>query len=189
MPSVSVSLHQSCPGFNGMCFISNASRQGLFWTKNLSTDLHFNNTSNLCDLWFPSPPLLMLIECQIILCECHLNTPHFLSYYRHIVLLKWPRRSALWLCHLVVIFTARSYMIINDLVFSLIDSFLAQLEHSSPLKALNQYEFSALSESGKKFSSWAFQAGNPSPLVSVSLVHSVFFLMPISSKCLSRRLC
>ena len=77
----------------------------------------------------------------------------------------------------------------NDLVFSLIDSFLAQLEHSSPLKALNQYEFSALSESGKKFSSWAFQAGNPSPLVSVSLVHSVFFLMPISSKCLSRRLC
>ena len=90
---------------------------------------------------------------------------------------------------LVVIFTARSYMIINDLVFSLIDSFLAQLEHSSPLKALNQYEFSALSESGKKFSSWAFQAGNPSPLVSVSLVHSVFFLMPISSKCLSRRLC
>lgn len=80
-------------------------------------------------------------------------------------------------------------MIINDLVFSLIDSFLAQLEHSSPLKALNQYEFSALSESGKKFSSWAFQASNPSPLVSVSLVHSVFFLMPISSKCLSRRLC
>ena len=77
----------------------------------------------------------------------------------------------------------------NDLVFSLIDSFLAQLEHSSPLKALNQYEFSALSESGKKFSSWAFRAGNPSPLVSVSLVHSVFFLMPISSKCLSRRLC
>ena len=80
-------------------------------------------------------------------------------------------------------------MIINDLVFSLIDSFLAQLEHSSPLKALNQCEFSALSESGKKFSSWAFQASNPSPLVSVSLVHSVFFLMPISSKCLSRRLC
>ena len=66
-------------------------------------------------------------------------------------------------------------MIINDLVFSLIDSFLAQLEHLSPLKRLNQYEFSALSESGKKFSSWAFQAGNPSPLVSVSLVHSVFF--------------
>ena len=117
MPSVSVSLCQSCPGFNGMCFISNASHQGLFWTKNLSTDLHFNNTTNLCDLWFPSPPLLMLIECQIILCECHLNTPHFLSYYRHIVLLKWPRRSALWLCHLVVIFTARSYMIITILCF------------------------------------------------------------------------
>ena len=42
-------------------------------------------------------------------------------------------------------------MIINDLVFSLIDSFLAQLEHLSPLKPLNQYEFSALSESGKNF--------------------------------------
>ena len=63
----------------------------------------------------------------------------------------------------------------NDLVFSLIDSFLAQLEHSSPLKALNQYEFSALSESGKKFSSWAFQAGNPSPLVSVCLSRTLCF--------------
>jgi len=64
-------------------------------------------------------------------------------------------------------------MVINNLVFSLIDSFLAQLEHLSPLKPLNQYEFSALSESEILFS-WAFQAGNPSPLVSLSLVHSVF---------------
>ena len=42
-------------------------------------------------------------------------------------------------------------MVISDLMFSLIDSFLAQLEHLSPLKPLNQYEFSALSESGKNY--------------------------------------
>lgn len=58
-------------------------------------------------------------------------------------------------------------MVINNLMFSLIDSFLAQLEHCS----------------------WAFKAGNPSPLVCVSLSYTLFFLMPVTSKCLSRRLC
>ena len=43
-------------------------------------------------------------------------------------------------------------MVINNLMFSLIDSFLLQLEHCS----------------------WAFKAGNPSPLVCVSLSYTVF---------------
>ena len=42
-------------------------------------------------------------------------------------------------------------MVINDLMFSLIDSLLAQLKHLSPLKPLNQYEFSLFSESRKNY--------------------------------------
>ena len=46
-------------------------------------------------------------------------------------------------------------MVINNLMFSLIDSFLAQLEHCS----------------------WAFKAGNPSPLVCVSLSRTLCFFL------------
>ena len=38
-------------------------------------------------------------------------------------------------------------MFTNNLLFPLIDSFLAQRERLSPWESFNQYEFSALSES------------------------------------------
>ena len=70
------------------------------------------------------------------------------------------------------------YMRTNDLVFSLIDNFLAQCDYFFPREPLNQMEISAHPESVLKGFSWASRAGTPSPLARLPR-------MPRSSLCLS----
>ena len=78
-------------------------------------------------------------------------------------------------------------MFTNDLVFSLVDSFLAQREQLSPREPLNQQEFSALLESGKNSFMGLSGRRSLSPHVSPSYAPR-FFLAPRTFKRLPRRL-
>ena len=145
IPLVRVSFHQSCGGLDGMYVIDNVSCQVLFEQRMFP--LIF--ISMIQQIFCLSPLLLMGIWCQIV----PLWIPFAQSYFS---LRLQPHSgiklvtSKIWFLIIpftVVIRPSLYYMFTNDLMFSLIDSFLTYGKHLSPREPINQEEFFALSES------------------------------------------
>ena len=72
---VSVSFHQSCPGFDGIRSNDNTSGQVLLSKRNISSDLHCNDSTNLLSLATSANACLMSI---LSIVNYRLNTPTFL---------------------------------------------------------------------------------------------------------------
>ena len=138
-----------------MLSIDNASHQVLFEQRIFPLIL----ISMIRPIFCWSPLLLMGIWCQLN--HSFVNTVWTLQLFFGITATYSPIElvtSKIWSSIITVSdlimrpslpFIVHTYMFTNNLLFPMIDSFLAQRERLSPWESFNQYEFSALQKASK----------------------------------------